>query len=126
MRTDIGRKLYTEGSVIGKEPMELIIMLHDGAIRFLRKAKHDMQAGRLEEKHEQLLKAKRIVVHFLSALEGHDGEAVDALQRFYGYCFEHISLANMNNDPAEVDRALNVLTQLHSGLVTPGANTPSA
>lgn len=106
---------YTEASVAGEGQLKLIIMLYEGAGRFLNQAREHINRNEVEEAHNNLVKAKRIIVHFLSTTNPESGELAMNLHRLYVFLYEKIAVANMRKDPAEIDAALRILTKLLEG-----------
>ena len=111
---------YQNVSVAGKNQLELMLMLYDGAINFLRQAQAHIHSGNIEPAHNDLIKAKRIVMHLISTLdpervppEGKD--LVSNLLRLYVFCYERITTANLKKDGAEAAAAIGVLQKLREG-----------
>ncbi len=111
---------YQNLAVAGKNQLELTLMLYDGAIGFLRKAKPCIREKRIEEAHNHLVKAKRIVAHLcttidLSAVPPDGEELVESLQQLYMFCHERIGMANLKKNESDLDAALCVLEMLREG-----------
>jgi len=106
---------YSEASVAGEGQLKLIIMLYEGAGRFLNQARESINRNNIEEAHNNLVKAKRIIVHFLTTTNPESGELAMNLHRLYIFLYEKIAVANMRKDPAEIDAALRILTKLLDG-----------
>ena len=111
---------YRNARVAGKNQLELMLMLYDGAIRFLRQASAHTADGEPEPAHTNFTQAKRIVVHLISALDPERAEPesrdlIDNLLRLYAFCYERIGMANLKKDPADADAALAVLEKLREG-----------
>ncbi len=111
---------YKNLAVAGKNQLELMLMLYDGAIGFLRKAKPCIREKRIEEAHNHLMKAKRIVEHLCTTLDPpavppEGKELVESLQQLYMFCHERIGMANLKKNENDLDAALNVLEMLREG-----------
>ena len=111
---------YQNLAVAGKNQLELMLILYDGAIGFLRKARPCIREQRIEEAHDHLMKAKRIVGHLCTTLDlpnvpPEGEELVGSLHQLYMFCYERIGMANLKKDEADLDAALNVLEMLREG-----------
>ena len=108
-------KEYSESSVAGEGQLKLTIMLYEAAAKFLNQAKDNIKRKEIEEAHNNLTKAKRIVVHFLHTTNPESGELAMNLHRLYIFLFEKIALANVHKSIDEVDAALRILGKLLDG-----------
>lgn len=111
---------YQNLAVAGKNQLELMLLLYDGAIGFLRKARPCIREKRIEEAHNNLMKAKRIVAHLCTTIDPPavppDGkELVEGLQQLYLFCYERIGMANLKKNESNLDAALCVLEMLREG-----------
>jgi len=108
-------KEYSQSSVAGEGQLKLIIMLYEGATRFLSQAKQNIKRGEIEAAHNNLTKAKRIIVHFLYTTNPESGELAMNLHQLYVFLFEKIALANIHKDDKDVDAALRIINKLLEG-----------
>jgi flagellar protein FliS len=114
MMTDALRE-YAETNVAGAGQLKLIIMLYEGANRFLNLARENIEQKNLVEAHQYLIKAKRIIVHFLCTTDPEGGELSMNLHNLYVFLYERIALANMRKSVEEIDVALRILNKLLDG-----------
>jgi flagellar protein FliS len=125
---------YRSTSVAGKNQLELLLMLYDGALGFLRQARVHIAQAQVEPAHGNLVKAKRIVLHLISQVDparapAESRDLVTNLRRLYAFCFERIGAANLKKDTACVDHAVAVLERLRQGwaeLASRGTWSPRA
>jgi len=123
---------YKSVTVVGKDPLQLMVMLYDGAISSLNHAKRHISEGSIEQAHNELQRAKQIVIYLLSSLNPSQGTDAERqlssnLSRLYAFCYERIGAANLKKDPAEIDAVITVLDKLRAGWVElrqSGAWTP--
>ena len=54
-------KQYQQTQVQTASPEKILIMLYDGAIQFLNKAKTGMENKNIEETHNNIVRAQRII-----------------------------------------------------------------
>jgi len=97
---------YTEANVAGAGQLKLIIMLYEGARRFLLQAHDCIEKKQTMEAHEYLIKAKRIIVHFLCTTNPESSELAANLHKLYVFLYEKIARANMCKSLEETEAAL--------------------
>lgn len=106
---------YRSASVETASPVRVVVMLYDGAIRFLRGAAQAMEEKDVAKKGEQLHRAHAIVSELQATLdEKQSPELCDQLSRLYDFVLDRIGQANMKGDPELLGPAVNVLLELRS------------
>jgi flagellar secretion chaperone FliS len=109
---------YRKGAVTGASPLKLVVMLYDGALRFMEAGKHAMAAKNLEKQNAELQKAQRIVTELMACLDmEHGGEIAQNLFALYSYVLNELVQANINDEPEGVDRAIAVMSELRMSWV---------
>lgn len=107
---------YQKAQVSTVDQRKLIIMLYDGAIRFLTTAAEKLKAGDAYEAHNNLIKGKSIIAELLASLNMEQGgEIAKNLQRLYSYMFNELIDANLNKDAKRVEHVLHLLRELRVG-----------
>ncbi|MBT9614034.1 MAG: flagellar export chaperone FliS [Burkholderiales bacterium] len=100
-------------AVNSASPLQLILLLYDGAIGSLATAKGHMQDMKFAEKGRLISKAIGIIEGLRSVLDfDKGGEISKNLNDLYEYMKHRLTIANLKNDPegpAEVMRLLNDL-----------------
>lgn len=91
---------------------ELLVMLFDGAVRFLRLGREGMAAGLRDQQSLNLTRVQKILVELLSTLNPAAGPLVDDLTRIYWYLFDRLTHANLNDDLTAVDEVLQRMSEL--------------
>jgi flagellar protein FliS len=85
-------------------PAYRIVILYDGIIGFLRKAREAALGGRIEERHDYVGKAAAIVDGLQNCLDHEQGgQAAEELHRFYTLAFLRIMRIDIENDPRICD-----------------------
>lgn len=94
----------------------LIVMLYEGAIKFLKLALEELQAGEFDKKGEHINKAIDII-HELNVCLDMDagGEIAENLRGLYLFMIRHLSEANMQRDPQRVREVISLLQDLNEG-----------
>jgi flagellar secretion chaperone FliS len=104
---------YRKATVETASPGKLVVMLYDGAIRFLTQAKEHLLAGQAKEAHFALVRAEDIISELMSSLDvDKGGEIASNLLALYEFMFMRLVDANVRKDPAPVDEVLEFLVTL--------------
>lgn len=104
---------YRQSQVETASPAQLLLMLYDGAIRFLTIAREKMATGEIEPRHTNLLKTQSIIAELLSSLNMRKGgDLAVNLQRVYTYMLQQLVEANLRDDPKPIDNVLTMLCDL--------------
>ena len=77
---------YRENAIMTASPEQLVVMLYDGAGRFLRQAEGSMLDGSWLQASEKLSRAEAIIDELLATLDMDAGEVADRLQSIYVFC----------------------------------------
>lgn len=106
-------KQYKTQEITTATPEEILILLYDGAIRFLRVAKKGMADNDIEKTHNNLIKAQRIISEFMLSLDMEvGGEMAQNLYNLYDYLHYRLVQANLKKDEAMIDEVLEHLRSL--------------
>ena len=103
---------YRESAVLTAPPERLVVMLYDGARRFLHQAATAMRDGDVPTGHERLRRAERVIEHLLATLDMSQGELPERLEAIYAFCLELHGEARLRQDPERVDRVSGLLGEL--------------
>lgn len=115
-----GAKAYAqvelETGIHSASPHGLIVMLYDGAIEALRKAKIYIEMKDIEMKTKSMDKAMRIIKDGLTAaLDVKAGGALaEQLLALYDYISKEIVLANVQNNAERIDTCIGLLSDLRN------------
>jgi flagellar protein FliS len=109
---------YRESSVLSAPPEALIVMLYDGALRFLFQAAVSMGEKQIETTHRKLRRAEDIILHLRDALDMEQGEIADRLYAIYMFCLNHLRQARLDRDPAKVEQVRALLSELREAWAT--------
>jgi flagellar protein FliS len=103
---------YRENSILTASPEQLVVMLYDGAGRFLRQAEGAMLDGSWMQASEKLSRAEAIIDELLATLDMDAGEVADRLQSIYVFCKTRLIEARIERDAARVDQVARLLGEL--------------
>lgn len=91
---------YRRTQIDTASPEMLILMLYDGALRFMSQAEEAFDANDREAINHQLLRVQAIIAELLSALDkDKGGEIAVNLERLYIFFLERLGEANMKKTP---------------------------
>jgi flagellar protein FliS len=103
---------YRQSAVLAATPGQLIVMLYDGARRFLRQAAVAMRSGEVERAHNTLRRGELIIAHLDGTLDYEQGELPQRLHAIYEFCLKHLNSARMDQDPAKLEQVSDLLGEL--------------
>ena len=107
---------YQNVAVQTSSPTKLVVMLYEGAIRFIREGVAAIEAKNLEGKRQSLDRAVAIVQHLNSTLDMERGGAVAVdLNRLYSYITSRIVDGSMKLETAPLEEAIKLLNVLLMG-----------
>ncbi|MBC7544144.1 MAG: flagellar export chaperone FliS [Candidatus Sericytochromatia bacterium] len=94
-------------------PERLLLMLYDGAIRFLNVAIQAIEDKQIETTHNNLLKAEAIIIELMSVLNFEvGGEISKNLFSLYDFMYRHLVQANIKKDADMVREVVGLLSDL--------------
>lgn len=97
-------------------PVQLVLILMDGLLDELARARAHIEARRYELKAASLERCVSIINGLSSALDLDAGsEVVNNLARLYDYCAERLYRAGVQLDSGVIDEVVRLLSQLKSG-----------
>jgi flagellar protein FliS len=97
-------------------PVELVLLLTDGLLDELARARAHIVARRYEHKAASIDKCIEIINGLSSSLDFESGgETVVNLARIYDFCASHLHGAGIKLDPVMVDEVTGVLNTIRQG-----------
>lgn len=120
-RAQQASKQYQQTQTTTVTPGHLIVMLYDGALRFLRRAKLALEQHDMEHTHQYLIRVQDIVRELDATLTDDAGEISANLHQIYTYWFLRLIEANMNKDRSildELDSQIEAMLQSWRQAVT--------
>ncbi|MEK5257179.1 flagellar export chaperone FliS [Paenibacillus sp. FSL F4-0125] len=102
---------YRQSSVQTSTPAQLVLMLYDGAIRFIRAGLDGLKRDDLEKTNINLGKAQTIVSELMSTLDN-NYEVSKNLYSLYEYTNFLLVEANIRKDTTKAEEAVGYLIEL--------------
>jgi flagellar protein FliS len=119
-----GHERYLETAVETASPARLIVMLYDGAIRFINEATYAMQQRDYETQNAKLQRAQKILAELISSLDfDKGGEVAENLFRLYAYMYNQLVEANINDDAARLEHVVGLLCEIREAWETIAAES---
>jgi flagellar protein FliS len=107
---------YQEVQVASRSPLELVVMLYDGALVALEQARAALTAGDLVAKRDAMSRSLAILGQLQGSLNLDAGGDVAArLDGLYTYLTARLTTANVTGDPAPVAEAIRLLSVVREG-----------
>src|ERR1700730_304594 len=95
---------YKQIQAQSRTPLELVVMLYDGALKFMAKARDAIERRDIPARREALSRTMAIVSELQNTLNLKDGgEVAISLDRLYSYSNTRLLEAAMKNDVKAVD-----------------------
>lgn len=108
-------QVAVESGVSGARPIDLVIMVYEGAIEAIGRAATEMRAGEIEAKNRSITRAIRIIDEGLRApLNLRAGEIAANLADLYDYMTRRLLQGSARNDAAILDEIRGLLLELKS------------
>ncbi|MHC4360794.1 MAG: flagellar export chaperone FliS [Planctomycetota bacterium] len=105
-----GIETYQETSVTTQNKGKLVVMLYEGAIKFLKLAIKEIEAGNTEEKGKYISKAIDIIFELNAVLDMEAGGEVAAnLRKLYLFMGRHLTEANTKQDIGKIEEVIKLL-----------------
>ena len=107
-----------EAQTATASPVQLVLVLFDGLLEELARARGHLQARRFEQKGDSIGKCLDILGGLSSALDTeHGGEVVANLARLYDYCAYRLHQASAELEVAGLDEVERLLLTLKGGWI---------
>ena len=120
---------YTRTAIQSRSPLELVVMLYDGADKYLSQARLAIERRDAVAKREAISRALAVVSELQNNLNlDAGGEIAASLDSLYSFVNEKLVDANLKDDATAVDQAIRVITPLRDAwtqLASPAATETS-
>lgn len=103
---------YKHNAILTASPIMLIIMLYDGALRFMVKAEKSLEQNDFIEWNTNIKKTQNILTELTNCLNMEAGDVAQNLKTLYSYCYEQTVWANINRDPTKLHHVAHILGDL--------------
>lgn len=109
-------KQYQTNNITTATPEKLMIMLFDGAIQFLQKAKTAIEEKNLQERSKNIESARKIIRELMRTIDLENGNDVSkSLFRLYNKMAMKLIKANVSRNITLIDEVVEDLTNIRWG-----------
>lgn len=110
---------YKENTITTQSRGHMIVMLYDGAVKFLNQAIKQIDTGddgNAADKAEYITKATNIINELNAILDVEaGGDIATDLRRLYQFMIRHLIQANIRNDTRMIREVIDLLEDLNEG-----------
>jgi flagellar protein FliS len=111
-----GVAAYQDNTVTTQNKGRLIVLLYDGAIKFMKLAIKEMEAGDYAAKGQYINRALDIINELNAVLDtGAGGEIAANLRKLYVFMSNRLSQANVKRDPQMIRDCITLMEELNQG-----------
>ena len=109
-------KQYQANNITTATPEKLMIMLFDGAIQFLQKAKNAIDEKKLQERSTNIESARKIIRELMRTIDLENGNDVSKqLFKLYNRMAMKLIKANVSRNVALIDEVIEDLSNIRWG-----------
>ncbi len=109
-------KQYQTSNITTATPEKLMILLFDGALQFLQKAKTAIAEGNLSEKSQNIEGARKIIRELMRTIDLENGNDVaKSLFKLYNRMAMNLIKANITRNVGKIDEVIEDLTNIRWG-----------
>lgn len=109
-----GIAAYQDSAVTTQSKGRLIVLLYDGAIKFMRLAIKELQANNYQAKGQYINKAQDIINELNAVLDMNaGGEIATNLRKLYCFMNTRLSEANIKRDPKMIQEVIELMEGLN-------------
>jgi len=107
---------YQDNTVSTQNKGRLIVLLYDGAIKFMKLAIRELEAGNQEAKGQYINRAADIITELNAILDMEQGGEIAAnLRKLYTFMNDRLTQANIKQDPNMVRDVIKLMEELNQG-----------
>ncbi len=103
---------YKKNQINTTSSENLVLMLYDGARKFISRAIRSLKDGDIQEANNNLLRAQEIVSELMSGINFEAGELADGLFAIYEYMHYRLIQANLKKDGKSAEEVLGMINDL--------------
>jgi len=107
---------YQDNSVSTQNKGRLIVLLYDGAIKFMKLAIKELEGGNHEAKGQYINRAVDIITELNAVLDMEQGGEIAAnLRKLYTFMSERLTAANIKRDANMIRDVIKLMEELNQG-----------
>ena len=106
------QQAYRDSAILTAPPERLVVMLYDGANRFLIQGATAMRAGDLTLMNDRLRRAEAIITELRATLDLSAGQVASNLESIYSFCQRLLLEARLKQEAEKIDQVAKLLREL--------------
>jgi flagellar protein FliS len=106
------QQAYRDSAILTAPPERLVVMLYDGANRFLMQGAMALRAGDLTVMNDRLRRAEAIITELRQTLDMSQGEVASNLESIYSFCQRLLLEARLQQDADRIEQVAKLLRDL--------------
>jgi flagellar protein FliS len=106
------QQAYRDSAILTAPPERLVVMLYDGANRFLIQGATALRSGDLAVMNDRLRRAEAIVTELRQTLDMSAGQVAANLESIYSFCQRLLLEARLKQDPEKIEQVAKLLREL--------------
>ncbi|MCX6621726.1 MAG: flagellar export chaperone FliS [Acidobacteria bacterium] len=118
------RNAYLESRVLAADPVQLVRMLYDGALKSIAEARRQLNCGNIRARSQAITKTAEILSELVSSLDAErGGEIAVRLRQLYDYMLQRLVDANRDQMEAPLIEVASLLATLNEAWaeIAPGS-----
>jgi flagellar protein FliS len=106
------QQAYRDSAILTAPPERLVVMLYDGANRFLIQGATALRAGDLTVMNDRLRRAEAIITELRQTLDMSAGKVAANLESIYSFCQRLLLESRLKQDPEKIEQVAKLLRDL--------------
>jgi len=104
---------YQENKIEGSSQGEMIILLYEGAIKFMYEAISFIETRNIQNAHDKIIKVQRIINELMITLDFEaGGEIANNLYNLYDFVMNELIKANIKKEAEGLNNSIEILQEL--------------
>lgn len=113
MQSSNAYNIYKNNSVNYASKEQLLIMLVDGAAKFVKIARQALVDNEMKKAHENILRTQDIYYELMSSLDvSQGGEWAQNIMRIYEFIVSELTKANIKKDVTILDKVIPLIEEI--------------
>ncbi len=109
-----GISAYQDSTITTQSKERLIVLLYDGAIKFMKLAIQELEAGNYQAKGQYIIKAQDIINELNAVLDMNAGGEIAAnLRELYLFMNKRLSEANSERNSQMISEVIQLMEELN-------------
>lgn len=109
-------KTYLKNEIEGATKGKLVLLLYDGAIKYMKLACKYIDEKNIPEAHMNIVKAENIIYELMSTLNMEEGgEIAENLLKLYDFMVYQLIMANKDKDKSKIESVIKLMMVLREG-----------